>query len=83
MGINRENITEHLIEYQLKMINQSLEIIEKDPEWYSNFSMTKDQHEEFKKYAISLIKKVFKCNKSKAVNTFNWFDFEFGLRIEN
>jgi hypothetical protein len=45
--------------------------------------MTQEQHDEFKAYAIPLLKKVFKCNKSRAESTFDWFDLEFGLRIKN
>jgi hypothetical protein len=54
-----------------------------DDQWYFNNTLTSEQHEEFKKYAISLLKKVFKFNKSKAESTFNWFDLSFGLRIKN
>jgi hypothetical protein len=71
--INRETIAEHLIDYQLGMIDKSMQ------EAY----MTKEQHEVFKAYALPLIKKVFKCNKSKAENTFDWFDLQFGLRIKD
>jgi hypothetical protein len=80
--IDRTNITEHLIEYQLNMIGKTMEDASKDPEWYSNFTMSKTQADDFKKYSIPLIKKVFKCNRKKAENTFEWFWFEFGLRIE-
>jgi hypothetical protein len=45
--------------------------------------MTQEQHEEFKRYAIPLIKKIFKCNKARAESTFGWFDMQFGLRIKN
>jgi phenylalanine-4-hydroxylase len=45
--------------------------------------MTTEQFTEFKKYSIKLIKKVFKCNTTKALRTFDWFNLEFGLRIKN
>jgi hypothetical protein len=45
--------------------------------------MTQEQHEEFKRYAIPLIKKIFKCNKGRAEQTFDWFNLQFGLRIKN
>ena len=34
-------------------------------------------------YAIPLLKKVFKFNKSKAENTFDWFLLQYGLNIKN
>lgn len=80
--INRETITDHLIEYQLIMIGKTLKEAEDNPTWFLEFTMTKEQHEEFKKYAIPLLKKVFKFNTNRAKNTFEWFNLGFGLRIK-
>jgi hypothetical protein len=79
--INRNNITNHLIEYQLELIGKTVSEIESDELWYSNNTMSPEQHAEFKAYAIPLLKKVFKFNKAKAEQTFNWFDLSCGLRI--
>lgn len=80
--INRTNISEHLVEYQLKMIGKTMFDVSGDDMWYHNNTMTPEQHEEFKAYAIPLLKKVFKFNKSRAEQTFGWFDLQFGLRIK-
>jgi hypothetical protein len=80
--INRENIGEHLVRYQLEMVGKTWEEALADNLWYSNWTMTQEQHDEFKKYAIPLIKKIFKCNKERANRTFAWFDLQFGLRIK-
>jgi uroporphyrinogen-III decarboxylase len=81
--VNRTNITDHLIEYQLKMVGKTVDDIKEDEKWYFNNTMTEEQHEEFKRYAIPLLKKIFKFNKSKAESTFGWFDLQFGLKIIN
>ena len=81
--INRTNIAQHLIEYELNMIGKTIKDVENDTEWYYNNTMTEEQYEEFKKYAIPLLKKIFKFNKSKAEQTFSWFNLQFGLRIKN
>jgi len=80
--INRINIADHLIEYQLKMIGKTVLDVEGDERWYSNNTMTPEQHEEFKAYAIPLLQKIFKFNKSRAEQTFGWFNLQFGLRIK-
>ena len=80
--VNRTNISEHLVEYQLKMIGKTFSDVENDEEWYYTNTMTEEQHEEFKRYAIPLLKKIFKFNKAKAEQTFQWFDLQFGLRIK-
>ena len=81
--VNRANITRHLIEHQLDMVGKRLVDTLDDDMWYFNWTMTQEQHEEFKAYAIPLLKKIFKFNKGRAESTFGWFDLQFGLRIKN
>jgi hypothetical protein len=80
--INRDNVAEHLVEYQLALINKTVEEANETPEWFSVWSMTEEQHEGFKAYALPLLKKVFKFNTNKAKSTFAWFDLCYGLRIQ-
>lgn len=82
MAINRTNIATHLIEYQLTMVGKTMADAQKDDMWFFNWTFTQEQHEQFKAYALPLIKKVFKCNRAKAQQTFAWFDMQFGLRIK-
>ena len=81
--ITRMNISNHLLEYQLAIVGKQMIHMLDDDLWYFNNTLTQIQHDEFKKYAIALLKKTFKFNKSKAEQTFNWFDLQFGLRIKN
>ena len=80
--INRTNISEHLVEYELNMIGKTMEDVKDDTQWYNNNTMTEEQYEEFKGYAIPLLKKIFKCNNRRAEQTFDWFNLQFGLRIK-
>jgi hypothetical protein len=80
--ISRLNVAEHLLEYQLEMIGKTVQEAKKDDMWYFNWTITQARHDEFKAYAIPLLKKVLKCNKSKAENIFGWFDLQFGLKIK-
>lgn len=79
--INRSNIAEHLIKYQLAMVGKTMEEALLDDMWFFNWKITQEKYDEFKRYAILLIKKVFKCNKQRAEKTFEWFDLEFGLSV--
>jgi hypothetical protein len=81
--ITRENITKHLVEYQLKMVGKTLLDTLDDDNWYFNITMTQTEYEEFRKYAIKLIRKTFRCNRLKGESTFDWFNLQFGLRIKN
>ena len=79
-SVNRMNISDHLIEYQLNLIG-----IEKlsDVKNYNKLTITEKQHNLFRSYAIPLLKKIFKFNKAKAENTFDWFLLQYGLIIKN
>jgi hypothetical protein len=81
--INRTNISDHLIRYQLEMVGKTYEEAQKDDMWFFNWTLTQEQADQFKAYAVPLIKKVFKCNRSRAESTFAWFFLEFGLRIKD
>ncbi len=79
--INRTNVGDHLVEYQLEMIGKTIAEAYKTDQWFSVWTMTEEQHTKLKEYAIPLLKKVFKCNKKRAEGIFGWFDLQFGLRI--
>jgi hypothetical protein len=79
--ITRENISEHLVRYQLEMVGKTWEDAQADQWWFSNITMTQDQFAEFMNYALPLVKKVFRCNKARAQRTLDWFNLQFGLRI--
>lgn len=81
--INRLNILNHLIEYELQLAGKTLVEAVENSSWRFHFTLTYEQVEEFKKYSIPLLKKVFKFRKEKAEMTFMWFWKEFGLRIKN
>lgn len=80
--IDRTNIAKYLLEFQLNMIGKTYYETKKDPSW-TKWTITEEQFTFFKWYAIPLLKKVFKINKSKAEETFEWFNMQFGLKIEN
>lgn len=81
--ITRENITQHLIEYQLNMIGKTTNEAKKDENWYHNWTFTQQQCELFRAYAIPLIKKTFRCNSKKATETFDFFNLQYGLRLKD
>ncbi len=43
--ITRENICKHLIEYQLSLVDKTLEDALKDDLWYFNYTLTEKQFE--------------------------------------
>ena len=81
--INRETITEHLLDYQLSMIDRSIYEALVNPKWRQEWYITEEQYNQFKRYAIPLLKKVFKYNRTKAEATLEFFNSQFGLKIKN
>ena len=81
--INRLNIQEHLVNVQLKMVNKTMFEAMQNPDWFHEWTFTTAQYEEFRAYAIPLLKKIFKCNTNRAKATFDWFNLQYGLRIKD
>ncbi len=78
----RANIMQHLMEYQFKMVGKTMVDTINDDRWRFNWTLTRKQRGEFEKYAIPVLKKVFRFNRTKAQTTFNWFYEHFGLRLK-
>jgi beta-xylosidase len=81
--INRSNVAEHLVDYQLGMVGKTIAEAYKNETWFTDWTMTDEQFQQLKAYAIPLIKKIFKCNKKRAESNFDWWNLQFGLRIDN
>jgi hypothetical protein len=81
--ITRDNINRHLVEYQLAMVGKTMMDTLDDDRWFFNITMTREQHNQFKLYAVKLIRKTFKCNKLKGELRFDAFNQALGLRIKN
>lgn len=81
--INRQTILQYLLEYELELAGKTMVDMIDSANYRFEFTLTSEQLGEFKKHAVFLIKKVFRCNKTRAENTFNWFWQTFGLRIKN
>lgn len=79
--ISRLNIGKHLLEYQLNMLGKTVHEAKKTDRWYFKWTLTEEQYDYFKSYAIPLLKKTFKCNRKKARETFGWFNLQFGLKV--
>ena len=56
----------------------------KEPDgWYTRYTMTEEQHHEWKGWFLLRAKQTFKSmNKKGLLNEFNWFDLQWGLRIK-
>jgi hypothetical protein len=80
--LTRENLVQHLVDYELNMVGKTRLNAIDDDRWYFNFTMTRKQHNEFKVYAIKLIRKIYKCNRLRGEKWFDQFDMAYGLRIK-
>ena len=68
-------------EFELAGVDAS--VLETDKEnWFSNNTMTRIQHDEWKKWFIAETRRVFKFTKKAAEHEFQHFDLSYGLRIQ-
>lgn len=70
-------LEKHNVNYEYVLENPKIE----GKDWFSYFTVTKEEAQEFKKFAIAEIKKAKRCGKHYAENYFNWFNFYCGLKI--
>jgi hypothetical protein len=81
--INRSNVSEHLLEFQFNIIGKTMSDTIVEPQWKTDWGLTDKQKILFKSYATNLLKKVFRFNTSKARETYEFFEKEFGLLTIN
>lgn len=79
----REEINRKLVSSQMKMIGLTYQHAMNTPEFWRVFTLTTEQTLEWRKDALSLIKKTFKCNKKRAELTLGMFELNLGLRIDD
>jgi hypothetical protein len=90
-----DNLLEELINEQFKIAGHNVtfkELADRKEEedkkegddmWFHRYTITKDQEEDFKKFAIRKIKKVWKLSDKRATIEFGWFLLSYGLRRED
>jgi hypothetical protein len=79
----REEINRKLVSMQMEMIGLTYDDAVNTPEFWRIYSLTTAQTLEWRKLALPLIKKTFKCNKRRAELTMGMFELNLGLREYN
>jgi len=79
----REEINRKLVSMQMELIGLTYEDAVNTPEFWRIYSLTTAQTLEWRKLALPLIKKTFKCNKRRAELTMGMFELNLGLREYN
>ena len=80
--MKRELLWDHVFGYMLMLVNREpIEIIDND-KWRFDWTLTREEKNRFSVYTVKLIMKSFRCNKSKAVEAFELFYSNYGLRIK-
>lgn len=87
-----EYIEEALINKMMEKHNLTLEDIKSNldedkrwvidgQDWFVYYTMTKEEYEVFRKWAINEIKKTFRMTKRRAEDEFGWWFLNIGLRV--
>ena len=56
------------------------DIKDRKDNWFSEWTMTEAQNEEWKDWGVAYIRKVFKTNKILAEKEMLWFNLQWGLK---
>jgi hypothetical protein len=79
----REEINRKLVTMQMELIGKTYQDAMDTPEFWRVYTLTTEQTETWRKDAIKLIQKTFKCNRKKALLTLHMFELQLGLRIQD
>ena len=81
-----QKIVKHLFNkmFEYAHIPQTYDDIkDRKDEWYREFTMTQEESNAFKDYAIRYLKRELKTGYYKADTEYQWFDLMYGLRISD
>ena len=81
-----KRVNSHLINkmFEYAHIPQTYDDIkDRKDEWYREFTMTQEESDAFKDYAIRYLKRELKTGYYKADTEYQWFDLMWGLRISD
>ncbi len=79
----REEINRKLVSMQMEIIGLTYEDAVNTPEFWRIYTLTTEQTIAWRKDALKLIQKTFKCNKRRAEMTMGMFELNLGLREYN
>ena len=77
----REEINRKLVSMQMELIGRTYEDAMNTPEFWRVYTLTSEPTEIWRKDAMKLIQKTFKCNRKRAEMTLATFELNLGLRI--
>ncbi len=80
--INRLNVTFYLIKDMLARVDKTLADAERSENWWFEWEMPFKRYQEFEQDSLKILMKVFKCNKTKAKETFGYYYKQFGLKVK-
>ena len=86
MRTDAQKIVKHLINkmFEYAHVPQTYDDIkDRKDEWYREFTMTQEESDAFKDYAIRYLKRELKTGYYKADTEYQWFDLMWGLRISD
>ncbi len=79
----REEINRKLVSMQMEIIGLTYEDAVNTPEFWRIYTLTTEQTVAWRKDALKLIQKTFKCNKRRAEMIMGMFELNLGLRIHD
>lgn len=76
----------HLINKMMEVAGHNktyTDLLTEEDGWYSRYTWSKEQYEEFEVFAIQYLRKKLRINKGRAEKEVAWFLFAYGLTTNN
>lgn len=72
-----------MLNAELRRHGKTIEDVMGSQTWYSDYTMTTQQHAEWKLFCINLMRTRLKFAKCRAEKEFAWMDLMYGLKIQD
>lgn len=83
LRMGRETIGLYMFYDQMETIGKTpMDVFDND-RWRFDFTITREQYNDFHKRSTKLLAKIFKVRREKVENIFQWYWMMFGVRIKN
>lgn len=72
----------HFINKELEPYGKTYDDIFPDPDWFTKYTMTEKEYEDWKQYCIKYLMDNYKLPKGMAEKEMAWFGLDYGLKIQ-
>lgn len=77
----KEELVNEMLNKQLAFVGKTVDDVRDEPEWYSHYTITEEQYEEWRAFCLNILNKKFRYTKKRAEYEFSFMNLMWGLKV--